>query len=192
MHLLIDLDNTITDTSKAMFDCCEASAIGVNGYVYEEKRVTWDMKTLLPHLTRNDIESMFCTEEFFNHLELLPNAHKIITDLKKLGHTIEIVSCHRVEGMDYKRAWIEKNIPMIDKITLVPIEHGHVVFDKSNVIGDVIIDDRLDALASSTAKHKIIFGYYDWNSEGIGMRAFNWRGVYKYIKIITKQNKRSV
>lgn len=188
MHLLIDLDNTIVDTSKAMFDFCEATTgIGVHGYTYDCSKVTWDMTKLLPHLTKEQIGNMFCNENFFNHLEMLPFAHEVLTVLKQMGHTIEIVSCHKVEGMDLKRAWIEKNLKMVDKITLIPMEHSGSSFDKSGIQGDVFIDDRLDALASSNVRFKFLYGEYDWNKEGNdNIRLFDWLDVLKFINSINE------
>jgi hypothetical protein len=77
---------------------------------------------------------------------------------------------------------------MIDEVTIIPINTGIQQFDKSSIKGGMIIDDKIDAIKSSKAKHKILYGLYPWNKDcNEYLRLTNWFDVYAYIKSINNK-----
>lgn len=153
---------------------------------YSEEQITWNMISLCPKFNQKQADDVYIQPGFFKHLKLYPNAYMILEQLKLDGHYLHIVSCHKVNGMEYKIQWIKENLPMINEITIIPIEHGMVKFDKSSVSGDILVDDKPDALDSSSARYKVCFSNYEWNKDWQGIRANNWRHVYKIIRSIKK------
>jgi hypothetical protein len=78
---------------------------------------------------------------------------------------------------------------MIDEVTIIPINTGIQQFDKSSIEGDMIIDDKVDAIKSSKAKYKILYGLYPWNQDcNKYLRLTNWFNVYAYIKSINNKS----
>lgn len=185
MRILIDFDNTITDTSRAYFDYYQEQTKDYSTEYLEDK-VSWNMANLCPLWSRQEqADNVYIQEGFFKHLKLYPNVIEILNKLKSEGHYLHIVSCHDSRGKRYKINWIKENLPMIDKITIIPIDSGIQKFDKSNVYGTILIDDKVDALESSKCKYKVLYGLYPWNEDCKKYRRiFNWIELYEYIKRI--------
>jgi 5'(3')-deoxyribonucleotidase len=98
------------------------------------------------------------------------------------------VTCHNLLGAEYKLRWIKNNLPMIDEVTIIPIEHGLVKFDKSSVDGMVLIDDSISALQTSKAKYKYLYGSFRWNNScNEFKRIASWLDFYEEIKSIEKK-----
>ena len=74
------------------------------------------------------------------------------------------------ENLEYKKEWLEENLPDIDyELVLMPINWtGNM--SKSHLKADVIIDDRLDVLLDNKSRVKILLKNFrdtDYNG-GIG------------------------
>lgn len=181
MIILLDFDSTLVDSSKAFYDYY-VEQTGDNLTSYDESKIDWSMRKLCPLYTQEQADNVYIQPGFFKYLRLYPNAYEVLTKLKEEDHFLHIVSCHKPQGMAYKMQWIKKNLPMIDEVTLIPIAHGNVKFDKSSVKGDILVDDSLSALKSASTKFKLCYGFYAWNKEWQGDRVLNWNEVYDYIK----------
>lgn len=188
MHILIDFDSTLVNTSKAYFNYYREITRDLST-IYSEDKVSWNMKDLCPLWnTQEQADDVYIQEGFFKHLELYPNVIEILNKLKKKGYYLHIVSCHNIKGSKFKVDWIKKNLPMIDEVTIIPIENGMHRFDKSGIKADMIIDDKIDALDSANTEYKILYGNYEWNKDcNKYNRVTNWKEVYKYIHVLQSE-----
>lgn len=157
--IILDFDNVLVNTAKAMFDYYQWKT---NDYSlkYNESLVTWNMGKLIPW-DKKEVNSIFKDKDFFNFLNPYPGTIESLNKLKEMGHTLEICTLHSVITMEHKLCYIKNTFPMVDIITILPLENNK--FDKSKISGDIIVDDRVDILDTSICDHKILFGSYDWN-----------------------------
>lgn len=177
MHvkILVDFDQTIVPSSEIIFDIYKEET-GCKS-VYSTNH-GWDFEGLLPANYVERAVSLFNEPIFYENLRPFPMAVEVLMALS-LKHEILIVSKHSDNGRPYKTKWIEDNLPFA-KV------HYTATFDKSEVCGDIIIDDKLECLYSlkDNVSHSICFGNYVWNREWQGVRCLNWTAVYDYIHSI--------
>jgi 5'(3')-deoxyribonucleotidase len=181
-RILIDIDNTCAQTDVAMVNFYN-ELTGKN-ITYNKDLVTWDLELLIKDWSRQQINDIFIQEGFFKHLKLHDGVVETLNKLKEEGYFLEIVTCHDIRGIVYKCDWINKNLPMVDRINILPLGKD-LKLDKSNVQGDIIIDDLPSILETSPCKYKILFSEYDWNRSCKSYpRAKDWNEVYKFIEAI--------
>jgi 5'(3')-deoxyribonucleotidase len=124
------------------------------------------MKEVLPLWSKEDVDNAFNNPRLFELMKPFDGAIEVLKRLKEQGHYLEICSCHTIgEGSNAKEEFIKKKMPFIDKITIIPIDNGLQKFDKSSAKGDIVIDDKLDALISCSCPVKILYGEYSWNRD---------------------------
>jgi 5'(3')-deoxyribonucleotidase len=188
VKICIDFDSTIVDTSYAMFlyyqDKTKDTSIK-----YDKNKTSWSMTELLPLFSKEEIDNIFIEEDFFNYLQLLPNAYEVLNRLSE-DFELEIITYHNPKGIKLKENWIKNNLPMIDIITILPLENSKMTLDKSCAEGFLLIDDNIDCLKSSNTRYRICFGRYQWNTSYCGSknnkRCLNWVEVEKQIQHLRK------
>jgi 5'(3')-deoxyribonucleotidase len=190
MKIILDFDSTIVKTHEAVL-ALYREITGDESTQVDDKNLQWNMKGICPKWTQEEVDSTFTNPRLFELLEPIDGAVEVLQRLHNDGYYLEICSMHRKEGVPFKEAYIKKNLSMVNKITILPFESATKTkkFDKSSVLGDIIIDDRLDALESSKCKYKICFGQYSWNREWQGMRVHNWEDLYACIDSIKRAEK---
>lgn len=185
LKIFIDMDSTITQTHYAVLDLYRKKT-GDYGTEIDDNNLVWNMSDVCRIWSQEEVDDIFIDPELFNYMKAFPNAIEILKRLHDEGHYLEVVSMHKPEGAENKRRWIEENIPFLDKITILPISNGLEKFDKSCCKGDIIIDDKIDALESANTTYKICYGSYTWNREWSGDKAYNWNNVYELIHTMIK------
>lgn len=179
--LFLDFDGTIADSIKTYCNVYNALYTQKSGFKEADynKVNRYDLKDEC-HLV-NHQEEIFSNEEFFKHLELMPDAKEVI---ERLASKYEIIICSlgTLDNISYKSRWIKDNLPFIQHVILISnvVGAGGIKTDKStiNMKDSIFIDDHADNLFSTNAKHKICFGKeYSWNESWTGERCFNWREV---------------
>jgi 5'(3')-deoxyribonucleotidase len=185
VKIIVDFDSTIVKTHEAVL-ALYREITGDMSTEVNDKAVEWNMGGICPEWTKEEVEEVFVNPRLFELLEPIKDAVEVLQRLHDNGHYIEICSMHRKEGIPFKEAYIKKHLPMVDKITILPFESTNKgkKFDKSSVVGDIIVDDRIDALESSKCKYKICYGVYNWNKEWQGMRVDTWEDLYAGIDSI--------
>lgn len=186
LHLIIDFDNTLVNSHKALYLAYQ-EITGDYSSNYDETSLNWLVSDLCPTFNQFEIDNIFSTNEFFDKLYIYDNVIEVLKYFKKLGHTIEICSLHKLEGINKKRKWIEEKFPFVDKVTIIPFNQS-MSFDKSAIQGDVIIDDNLDCLYSSECRDKICYcnnNTYNWNKDWKGIIATDWKQIEQIIQCLT-------
>jgi 5'(3')-deoxyribonucleotidase len=109
---------------------------------------------------------------FFVNVDYMDNAKEVLDRLKD-NFQIIIVSCGYIPNLKGKEIWCKEHLPYTDFVGVNFEEYS----DKSHIdMSDgIFIDDSMNNLVTSNAKHKICFGdIYDWNKNWDGKRCFNW------------------
>lgn len=160
MRIVFDFDNTLCDSSSAIISLYN---LKYNKKVPNYLDVSWDFEEL-PLITREDINSFFCSKEFFELLQPNKGMQELVNYLYNIGHDVKIVSYSHGGAEQYKIDYIKKHFP---KVKCKILTFGKdMVLDKRSVITkdvDICIDDNPEALELSDAKIKILFGYTKYN-----------------------------
>lgn len=188
-NLFIDFDGVIVNTIVAI---CSLYNDDFQYYKKFKKINPDDIKTYdfeeCNCASKKVIDTYFNTNRFFDNLEFMPSALTILPLLAR-DFNIKIVSHGFSPNICGKRIWLEKHLPCAELIGINLKEHT----DKKcvDMRGCIFIDDKVNNLDSSNAKHKIIFGKkYPWNEKEHGYtRRENWVDLYKEIIRLTDGGK---
>lgn len=172
MEIIIDLDSTIINTSKTL----------LNIYNYENRsnlefnpNHKWDFDGLFPNEYNSRAFQLFTEKIFYDFVEVIPNAIEVINRLAK-NNSITIATKHHPLRIPNTNNFINKFFKNVG------IKYLNS-FDKSELNGDVFIDDRIDCLDSvkNNFKYILCFGNYDWNKDWNGIRFYDWLEIEKFI-----------
>jgi 5'(3')-deoxyribonucleotidase len=177
MNLIIDFDNTIVESDKAIWELYREDT-GDLTTDYKDHSVWW-YDDVCPKWSRDQQDNAFQSPKFFEILEFMPDAVKYLKKLKEDGHTLTICTVHRGDGVPLKVEWIRKNLDFIDNLVIVESSSkGH----KSMIYGDIILDDSYSNLSTTICKLPVCFGEGKWNQEWTGRRAKTWKEFYYVVK----------
>lgn len=182
MRILVDMDNTICDSVKAIVDCINEEYKKNFKVNY---RCTWDFDGCLPKWYLPRALELFNEQIFYDNLEPIKDSVEVLERLSR-KHEIVIVTKHGSDGVTYKAKWIRNNFPFINRVIYLD-QSG---FDKSIINGDIIIDDRVDCLLGGNRDFRLLFGNYGWNQEVPQFhdeaisRANTWLDIEDFIIII--------
>ena len=174
--LYIDLDNVVFDTIstiKAMYDE-DYRYYPDYEWIPAHKIQSYEF-TELKYMTHEKLMEYFCSGRFFDRLECMEDAEKIIARLNHFhGFPITFVSRGLPANIKGKIEWVH---------AFNHLWHANASFEgiyipnsKSliNMTGGVLIDDELANLQNNSADHTICFGDYTWNKEYKGERVTDW------------------
>lgn len=189
LHLIIDFDNTLVNSHLAIYRAYQQLTKDFTDR-YEEDDLNWIVRDICPLFTQEEINNVFSTKEFYDNLIIYDDVIDTLKYFQECGHTIEICSLHKPEGIKIKEEFINKNFSFADKITISPFNKS-MDFNKSHVPGDIIIDDNLDCLKSSNCKYKVCYNNnnnYNWCKSWDGVTTTNWKEVKEIIDSIMVEN----
>lgn len=144
MKILLDVDGVVADFVKGLEM--------VLGHTFSsEDKKHWAVHNRLDRATRNQALEEMADAHFWESLPLMEGAKEGVNYLETMGHQIVWVtspwpSC---ESWDSARAkWLEKHFDIIGKK-----HHLIIAADKSDVKGDVFIDDKPSHVREWSKKH---------------------------------------
>jgi 5'(3')-deoxyribonucleotidase len=131
----------------------------------------WD----LAKFATKDIYKYYGQNNFFLDLVPITEAIEVVKSLILEGQEFVIVTSVKTqEGINDKNTWLDKFLPEITE--------RHFTTDKSSIQGDLIIDDGVHNLTSTSAINKLLFTR-PWNmSETRFNRASTWSEIKSIIK----------
>ena len=182
MKILIDLDQTILQTSKTLI--ANWNKLNPNNKLVYKEPVEWDFTNILSgtNITLKQLCSTFDYKYFYEEAVLFDNCLDVINKWIEKGYEVIILTKH-----DISRRHITKEF--IDKLfnNKVKIEFVDSFEIKNTYEADVIIDDKLESLINSKCKTRIEFGDNVWSKdiEGI-IRCYNWKQVEHCIDFIAE------
>lgn len=170
--LVLDFDNSITNTTKAMVRSMNPFIKDSSKKVPEDTpSYFWSFKDLFPETHMRYIDILFNSELLFDNMELFPNVYNVLKDLHEKGVQIYICTIGSYKNIKLKLDWLHEHLPFVE---VIPIAQNNIVMDKAiiNMTDCVFIDDNTDCLNSSNADVKILYrndGYITeknkvWNS----------------------------
>lgn len=186
MKIYCDFDGVITHSVKRIVDMYNEDF-----YYYKNfKKIdyndinTWSFDELTL-ADKKTIDHYFNRSRFFNGLEFMPDAHKILSRLA-VKHKIIIVSMGYSPNLRGKKEWIELHLPFADFIACNYKQYS----DKSHIdMSDgIFIDDSSKNLFTSNSPYPILFGEtYTWNENWTGTIKRTWDDIYQYVNEIEKR-----
>ena len=189
-HLIIDYDNTIVNSSKAI--CQLYNELYCNHENFKPADWTqvnrWDLSDQCQLISQNqqNIAKLFSSQRFFEIIDFFPNAQETLI---KLSEITDIVICTSgtAKNISQKVIWLEKHLPFAHIVPV--ILNGSDGYGKSivNMKNSVFIDDHVENIISSNADFRILYGdVKDWNKSYLGLRLHSWldENAFYIIKIL--------
>ena len=179
-NLYVDFDGVIVNTIKAIVTLYNEDFQYYRKFkpVDWQEINTWDFEECIC-ADKKILDSYFNMPRFFNLLGFMDSAYEAINKMKLHFHLI-IVSMGYRPNLVGKSVWIKDNLPFSDFIGVDMKEY----VDKKHIdMSDgIFIDDSMNNLVTSNAKHKILFGSsYPWNENWRGKRCQNWMELEEYL-----------
>ena len=181
ISIAIDLDNTILNTP--------ATIINLHNKLFKDNRIDYDENTIIdwkfkPVIkTDEELAELF---KLFDHKDFYKNAivYKYAKDIINgfsIKNRVCIISKHMESRKTLTKEWVNKTFPRVKLIFVDNFE------DKGGVLEgyDLIVDDRIDALDNcSNIPYRICYGDNEWSKTWQGLRATDWKELYKMIRNI--------
>lgn len=147
----------------------------------------YDFTDMFPSITKEEIKNIFDSKEFFDKakLNIFPQAIDIINKLCKDFEVI-ILSIGTSLNIQRKIEFLNNMFPNIKNHIMIVKQD--CIMDKSIIKmneQDIIIDDVVSNLISSTAGTKILFSFYniktEWNSNNEFEIIGDWKDIERRI-----------
>lgn len=177
--VLIDLDMTVTDFHSTFMKIW-AGKYPERKQILINERKYFKLTDEYPVELKNDIKDIIMQPSFFTDMLPIDNAINGVNKLIGLGYEviictspIQMIGCHSA-----KWYWVKKNLG--DKLAKSMV----IVFDKTLIHGDYLIDDKSDisGINVPTWKHIVYKQGYNYNT--IGER-FSWdMGIDKLLNLM--------
>src|SRR5574344_1561599 len=193
MDIVIDFDNTLVNSSEAVFKLCEKEfGHKIN---YNMKDLKWDFGPYIVN-EKEFCRKAFASKDLYKEISFIDEYAKD-TVLKLLNdNRFNPIICSKRDlgGFDPIVEWLEDN-------GLKGIKYAFVSsYDKSFVgsSNSIIIDDKPDAIMNGTRLERILFGDYGYQKDemekynspiimkdGYYNRINNWKDVGLFIETVT-------
>jgi 5'(3')-deoxyribonucleotidase len=182
MIIYIDIDQTLNDlVPKALELYNKRTGENIN----MSDITTYSFYQCLPEKQAGGLFALFEEQELWDSLEPLPDSQWGVETLVNLGHEVYIATATYDEEFPQKCDWMHKWFPMIDS------KHIIRICNKGLLKGDILIDDCLDNLISSSCERICLDYPYNRNEAKDDIyeiyRAYNWKGIVKYVKEIERK-----
>lgn len=170
--LILDFDNTIVDTTRAMIKAMNPYIKDVTQKVPEDSLAyCWSFADIFPETHLRYVDILFNSKQLFDNMELFSNLYDTLEDLHNKGVQIYICTIGSYKNIKLKLDWLHENLPFVD---VIPIAQNNIVMNKAiiNMENSVFIDDNTDCLNSSNADVKIVYRHENFVTE----RNNTWNG----------------
>lgn len=178
-RIIVDFDNTMVKSSKAILDLYNKRTHSNIEYTDNHG---WNFEGLIPKEHSQEVKRWFNQDEFY---EVLEPMDKAVEYLELLSKNNEIIVCtkHDFRYMQMKKRYIYEYFPFIDNVICLSRFNKSFIGNKN----DIKIDDRLECLKGSECETNILFGNYGYNQKEINgikyERFVCWEDIYKTITL---------
>lgn len=141
--VLVDMDGVLENLHEVWIDWLN---IRYDTNVKVADLEEWDISTVFPDLSRNQIFAPLREEGLWRNVEPLGGAAEVIEGFQDSGFKVVVLTAAHPDTVVLKYQWLREHFPMI--------KYNDVIFanQKQLVMGDVLIDD---------APHNLIGGGYN-------------------------------
>lgn len=137
---------------------------------------SWD----LPH---KEMYGYFTRKGFFAGLKTIPHARDIVRALAAKGDEIVVATATYPEMWEERKEWVKRFFPEIKDDNILRKE------DKSDVEGDIMLDDGVHNLETSVCANKVLFDQ-PWNrNEHRFLRVSNWLEFAKFVESLRAESR---
>jgi 5'(3')-deoxyribonucleotidase len=148
---------------------------------------SYNFSDCLPREDAEGIISLFKEKCLWDSLKPVQGSQKILKQLIKKGHQIYLATATNPINFSWKIDWLKRYFPFIPEDNIIRI------MDKSLLKTDILVDDCLDNLISSSAERITL--NYPWNQNELKdyaygiRRAYSWNDIVNIINNIAKEMK---
>ena len=163
--LVLDFDNSIVNTTKAMIRSMNPYIKDVTQKVDENTlSYCWSFADIFPSTHLRYIDILFNSKQLFDNMELFPNVFNVLKDLHEKGVKIYVCTIGSYKNIKLKLDWLHENLPFVD---VIPIAQNDIVMNKAiiNMENCVFMDDNCSCLNSSNADVKIVYKHDNFTTE---------------------------
>ena len=163
--LILDFDNTIVDTTRAMIKAMNPYIKDVTQKVPEDSLAyCWSFADIFPETHLRYVDILFNSKQLFDNMELFSNVYNTLKDLHEKGVQIYICTIGSYKNIKLKLDWLHEKLPFVD---VVPIAQNNIVMNKAiiNMENCVFLDDNCNCLNSSNADVKILYRHNGFLTE---------------------------
>ena len=182
MKILIDLDQTILQTSKTLI--ANWNKLNPNNKLEYKEPVEWDFANILKgtNITLKQLCGIFDYDKFYDNCYLFENCERVINKWIEKGYEVIILTKHEMSSIPITKEFIDN---LFDgKVKIEFVDSFEI---KNTYEADVIIDDKIESLINSKCKTRIEFGDNAWSKDVEGIiRCYNWKQVEHCIDFIAE------
>lgn len=179
LKILIDLDDTMEDFLPRWVQ-------SINYKYNKDVKVMdiheWDIHSIYPDLTYEELLEPLQTIEFWEGVQAKPDAPKYIRLLQKDGHVIRVVTSSHYTTLDRKiDCMLFRLFPFLSWDDVV------VTQDKGQLKGDVLIDDN-PAFMDGFDGVKLLMDAPHNQLEHTITRVYDWKEIYDIISSLAEES----
>ena len=182
MKILIDLDQTILQTSKTLI--ANWNKLNPNNKLEYKEPIEWDFTSILSgtNISLKQLCSTFDYKYFYEEAVLFNDCLEVINKWIEKGYEVIILTKHDMSRRPITKEFIDKLFD--NKVKIEFVDSFEI---KNTYEADVIIDDKIESLINSKCKTRIEFGDNVWSEDAEGIiRCYNWKQVEYCIDFIAE------
>lgn len=172
--IFVDFDETIVESIDS-----------IRAIIYEKynKNINrpkkWNFGDVAPFLSKDELESMFDSDKFFEYLKPKRYACEVLHELSK-DYEINVVTVASDIAFPKKIAYLNGLMPYINDIIQIKFGQSKSLVDMS---GSIFFDDSEKNLFECNAMKPVMFENIpgaEWNSKWNGDKISSWEQAYKF------------
>lgn len=191
--LFLDFDEVLSDS---IIGFCQVYSEKYNTNTDYTQLKQYNFKDICPLLKEGEVQDIFNSDRFWEILQLKDGCFDVLNkkeNIERFEYILVSIGCPK--NLYKKAKYVIKHLPMIKQMILLTNEDNQMNKQWVNMSGGgIFIDDHIDNLLSSNAKHKICFKEksYPWNKEWKGAIVSDWKNIESYLNDIWEIEKGEV
>ena len=191
MRIYIDADDTVLESSRTVIEIINERYSLSPPKDIDDLRC-WNYTCIYPGMTAEEVSAIYASEEFFDRVAPDKGFLEVYEAFKDDFEFVLVTTGTR-ENLDKKELWFKREFPSILFVGIEFPPTGNP-FDKSIIPmkGGIQIDDRTDALMSTTASCKVLIQNHlelPWNRPESGANLYvvqTWKDIGDMLSFTVK------
>lgn len=181
-HIILDYDGTLVNSKKAICKMYnkefKSTFTKKTDYANWKEVSKWNMSDQCPKLYEEgrDVIEYFAKKEFFEEVEYYKNVFEVMENWREKEYDITICTAGCPFNVSLKTLELDKDFPNANIIPVVMKGSNGVGKKIVNMEGAIFIDDHIENLITSNAKHKI------WYLNEEDFQGVEWGVSKEYLK----------
>ena len=185
MIIVCDIDGILNDLAERAIEVYNSRS---NKNIRISDIISYNFYDCLSKENADGIVSLFKEKSLWDSLKPLEGSQNGLKQLIKKGHRVYLATATDPINFGWKLSWLKQYYPFIPEDNVIRI------MDKSLLKCDVLVDDCLDNLISSSAERVVLT--HPWNHNELKdyaygiRRAYGWSDIVNIINDIDKEMKK--